>query len=200
MFALNCISEQGLFSSFESMKTVLKALAGWSLAVGFAMLGLCNLFDESHMWLQAAVRVGCFLLAIIAFLVACYQTFVCSIIGLEKMWKGKQRILVVSLVIGICVVGVFLYQIGHWYRAPNWDQHSPDGRYTIRAYGDRYFFSTTPGDGSSRKAKVELVENATGKVIGTGLVHCLWAVGETCWHTNCVEVTRGDESLEFVIQ
>lgn len=110
----------------------------------------------------------------------------------EGRWKGPLFVWIVVL----CVMAVFTW-MNRWYRAPEWDQHSPDGRYTILAYGDRYFFSMTPDDGSSRKAKIKLVENSSGKVLGIGHVDRLWAVSETFWSSNRVEVTRGDGMVEF---
>lgn len=106
--------------------------------------------------------------------------------------KTKKILLLVC--VSACLLFIFYFR---WYRAPEWDQHSPDGRYTILAYGDRYFFSMTPGDGSSRKAKIKLVENSSGKVLGVGYVDRLWAVSETFWSSNRVEVTRGDGMVEF---
>ena len=84
-----------------------------------------------------------------------------------------------------------------WSRGEEYDQKSPDGRYSIRVYGDIFHFSMTIGGGADRKAKVELVENATGRVLDSGRLPILWMVRDTFWYEDCVEVTRGDEGLLF---
>ena len=84
-----------------------------------------------------------------------------------------------------------------WSRWEDYDQTSPDGQYTIKVYGDNFHFGMAMGGGADRKAKVELVDNATGKVLGSGQLPILWMVRDTFWYADNVDVTRGDGGLSF---
>ena len=170
---------------------VIKVASG--VAAALLLLWLWRTPMGEYPFVSIAIAVG----VLAAVVWTAYQLIVMPAVATfrwcrEGRWKGP----LFAWVVVLCVMAVFAW-MNRWYRAPEWDQHSPDGRYTILAYGDRYFFSMTPGDGSSRKAKIKLVENSSGKVLGVGYVDRLWAVSETFWSSNRVEVTRGDGMVEF---
>lgn len=101
------------------------------------------------------------------------------------------------IIFAIVIVAVCGLNVVRWQRCEYYDQKSPDGQYAVRVYGDMLHISFAVGGGGDRKAKFELVENATGKVIGSGALQIMWMVQDTFWHEDSVDVTVGDGGLHF---
>ena len=170
---------------------VIKIASG--VAAALLLLWLWRTPMSEYPFVPIAIAVG----VSVAVAWTVYQLIVVPVVAtIRRCRAGRWKGSLFAWIVVLCAMAVFAW-MNRWYRAPEWDQHSPDGRYTILAYGDRYFFSMTLGDGSSRKAKIKLVENSSGRVLGVGYVDRLWAVSETFWSSNRVEVTRGDGMVEF---
>ena len=109
----------------------------------------------------------------------------------------RKKLIRVFLVAAALTLLSWGFEAIRWNRWEHYDQTSPDGRYTIRVYGDIFHFSMTMGGGADRAAKVELVENETGKVLGSGRVPALRMVRDTLWCEDEALVTVGDEGVQF---
>lgn len=185
-------------NSFRSLLIgVGRAFIGWLVSIGLAVLFVRARFAWLPSWLQCTITICFFALAVVALLLALYLTFISPDVGLVRAWRNGNGVrMTLVAVIGLLIVAC-LIELCRWSRVPEYDSVSPDGQYTIRAYGDNFHFSMTMGGGADRKAKVELVENATGKVLGSGRLPILWMVRDTFWYADNVDVTRGDGGLSF---
>ena len=106
---------------------VIKVASG--VAAALLLLWLWRTPMGEYPFVSIAIAVG----VLAAVVWTAYQLIVMPAVATfrwcrEGRWKGP----LFAWVVVLCVMAVFAW-MNRWYRAPKWDQHSPDGRYTILA-------------------------------------------------------------------
>lgn len=189
----------------DCVKRVLRGavlcIVSWAALISFVIL-FCQIdFSPWPIVLSYVVVFLMLALMIVLALAAIYLTFVRLVLSLYRIWKSGHRVWAVVFLILLCLMANILYQVGHWSRVPEYDSVSEDGRYRIVVYVTNYdiwyFLPGGPGDSACHEARVDLVESATGKVLGTERGMWLSHISEVTWYADRVDVGRTAASFDL---